>query len=48
MVKNEQGLMDHGTLKLGLSCKGFDEMSRLISDGIIFGFMTNLLCIFNI
>ena len=27
MVKNEWGLIDHGTLKLGVSHKWFDELS---------------------
>ena len=48
MVKNEYGLIDHGTLKSGVSHKWFDELSILIqwflyadSDGIIFGLMTS-------
>ena len=54
MVKNEWGLIDHGTLKLGVFHKWFDELSILIewflhadSDGIIFSLMANLLCIFD-
>ena len=30
IVKNEGDLMDHGTLKLGVSLKWFHELSRLI------------------
>ena len=30
MVKKEQGLIDHGTLKSGVFLKQFDKMSRLI------------------
>ena len=45
MVKNGRGLIDHGfTLKLGVSHKWFDKLSKLIewflhadSDGIMFG-----------
>ena len=55
MLKNWRGLLDHGTLKSGVSHKWFDESSRLIewfldadSDGITFGLTTNLLCIFDI
>ena len=55
IVNNGWDLMDHGTLKSGVSHKWFDELSRLSeqflyvdSDGIIFGLMTNLLCIFDI
>ena len=51
MVKNEWGLIDHRTLKSGVSQKWFDELSRLIewflhadSDGIIFGLTASLLC----
>ena len=43
MVKNGWGLIDHETLKQGVSHKWFDELRRLIkwflhadSDGIIF------------
>ena len=43
VVKDGQGLMDHGTLKPFVSHKWFDELCRLIewflhagSDGIIF------------
>ena len=46
-------LLDQGTIKLGVSHKSFHESRRLIewflhadSDWIIFGLMTNLLCIF--
>ena len=45
MVKNGQGLIYHGILKLSLSHKWFEELSRLIewfldadSDGMIFWF----------
>ena len=55
MVKYDWGLKDHGTLKSGVSYKWFNEFSRLTewilhadSDGIIFGLMANLLCIFDI
>ena len=55
MVKNGQDLMDHGTLKPGVFHKWFGELSRLIEwflctvgDGIIFGLMIDLVCIFNI
>ena len=56
MVKNGPDLLDHGTLKSGVSHQWFDKLSRLIewflnvafSDGIIFGLTTNLLCIFDI
>ena len=55
IVKNAWGHIDHGTLKSGVSHKLFDELRRLIerffhvdSDGIIFGFTTNLLCVFDI
>ena len=55
MVKNGWGIIDHGTLKSGVSHKLFDELSRLIewflladSDGIMFGLMANLLWIFDI
>ena len=54
-VKNELGLIDHGTLKSSVSHKCFDELSILIEwflyasiDEIIFGLMANLLCIFDI
>ena len=52
IVKNAWGHIDHGTLKSGVSHKLFDELRRLTerffhvdSDGIIFGFTTNLLCV---
>ena len=48
MIKTEWGLIDHGTLKSGVSHKWFDELSILIecflhadSDGVIFGFMAS-------
>ena len=48
MVKNEWGLVDHGTLKLGKCHKWFGELSILIewflhadSDGIIFDLMAS-------
>ena len=47
--QSECGLIDHGTLKSGVSHKWFDELSRFFerflhvdSGGIIFGFTTNL------
>ena len=55
IVKNRWGIIGHGSLKSGVSHKRLDELSRLIeqflhvdSSGIIFGFSTNLLCIFDI
>ena len=56
MAKNGRGLLEHGTLKSGVSHKWFDELSILIewflcahfSDGIIIGLNTNLLCVFDI
>ena len=52
IVKNGWGLRDHGALKSGISHKWFDKLSRSIewffyadSDGVIFGFTINLLCI---
>ena len=55
MVKNEWGVIDHGTLKSGVLCKWFDELDRLSelilhadSDGIMFGLTANLLCVFDI
>ena len=55
IVKNGRGLIDHGTLKSGVSHKVFDELSKLTeqflhvdSDGKTFGLSTNLLCIFDI
>ena len=49
MIKNGQGLIDHGTLKPGVSHKWFDELSRLIewfshadSDGIILYYSVSL------
>ena len=55
MVKNGRDLVDHRTLESGVSYhKLFDKLSRLIewylhaaSDGIIFGLMASLLCIFD-
>ena len=48
MVKNEWGFIDHGTLKLGVSHKWFDEFSIFIewfmhanTDGTIFVLMTS-------
>ena len=48
MVKNQWGLIDHGTLKSGVSYKWFYELSILIewflhanSDGISFGLMAS-------
>ena len=55
IVKNGWGVIDYGTLKSGVSHKGFDELSRWIerflhadSDGVSFGLTTNILCIFDI
>ena len=55
MGKNGRDLLDHETLKSGVFPKWFDELSRLIewylhadNDRIIFGFITNMFCIFNI
>ena len=49
------GLLDHGTLKLGVSHKWFYELSRLIecslhtdSDGRIFGLTANILCLWHL
>ena len=51
MFKNGRGFIDNETLKSGVSCKWFHELSRFIlhadSDGIIFGLTANLLCIFD-
>ena len=53
--KYEWDLLDHGSLKSGVSHKWFDGLSRLVewflhvdSDLIIFGFTTNLLCLLDI
>ena len=55
MVKNHGDLIHHGTLKLGVYHKWFNELSILFewflhadSDGTIFALMTNLLGIFDI
>ena len=55
MLKNVRDLLDHGTLKSGVSHKWCDEPSWLNewflhadSDWIIFGLTTNLLYIFDI
>ena len=55
LVKNERNLLDHGTLKLDVSHKQCDELSKFIerfllgdSDGIIFHLTANLLYIFDI
>ena len=55
MVKNRQGLTDHGTLKSSVSHKWLYELRRLNewflhtdSDGIIFSLMVSLLGIFDI
>ena len=52
MIKNRWGFRDHGTLKLGVSHKWFDELCRLIewflwtdSFGVVFGLTSNLFCI---
>ena len=47
MVKNGWGFRDHRTLKSSLSHKWYDELRRL-SDGMVFGLTSNLLCIFDI
>ena len=51
-VNNGQDLLDHGTLKSGVSHKWFDKSSWLIewflhadSDWIVYGLRTSLLCI---
>ena len=53
MVRNGWGLINHGTLKSGVSHKWFDELNRLNkwflhadSDGIIFDLMASQLSIF--
>ena len=53
MVKNVWEFLDHETLKSGVFPKRLDELSRLIeqqldadSDQIIFGLITNIICIF--
>ena len=55
MVEKGWGFRDHGTLKLGVSHKWFDELSKLIewffctdSDGMVFSLTSNLLYIFDI
>ena len=55
MIKYGKNLSDHGTLKLAVFHKWFDELSTLNewflhadSDGIVFGLTVNLLCIFDI
>ena len=54
-MKNGGGCRDHRTLKSGVFQKWFNELSRLIewclctvSDGMVFGLTSNLLCIFDI
>ena len=54
MIKNGKDLLDHGTLKSGVSHKWFDELSRLVEwfllvdgDWIIFGLTTNIFGIFD-
>ena len=51
LVKNWHFLLDHGTLKSGVSHKRFDEFNRFIelflhvdSKKIIFGLTANLVC----
>ena len=53
IVKKAWELLDHETLKSGVFSKWFDELSRLIewyldvnSDGIIFGLVASIICIF--
>ena len=55
MVKNGRHLLDHGSLKSGVSHKWFDELSRSTewflhadSEGITFGLATYLLCILHL
>ena len=55
MVKNEWHLSDYETLKSGVFPKESDELSRLIEwylhadrDGLMFGLITNILCVFDI
>ena len=55
MLKNGRELLDHRTLKSGVSHKWFDESSRLVewflhpdSDWIISGLTTNIPFIFDI
>ena len=55
MFKNRRDLIDHGTLKSGVSHNWFDELNRSIkwffhadSDGISFSLMVNLLCVSDI
>ena len=54
-VKIGWPFLDHKTLKSDVFPKWFDELSRLIkwyldvdSDGIIFGLIANILCIFDV
>ena len=53
MVINVWEILDHETLKSGVSPRLFDELSRLIewyldsdSEGIVFGLIANILCVF--
>ena len=54
MVKSRRDFLDYGTLKLGVSHKWFDELSKFVEwflhadDDWIFDLMANLLCIFDI
>ena len=55
MLKNKWDLLDHGTLKSGVSHKWFDGSSRLTewflhvdSDWIIIGLTTHLFCVLDI
>ena len=56
MVKNGQELLDHETVKSGVSRKWFDELNTLMEwflhadfrDGITIGLTANQLCIFAI
>ena len=55
MHKNGWNLLDHGTLKSGVSHKWFDGLSKLTewflhadSNWTIFGLTTNLLCVLDI
>ena len=55
MVKNGWNLLDHQTLKSGVLPRWFDKLSRLIErylnadiDGVVFGVIANIFCIFDI
>ena len=54
VVRSRRDFLDYGTLKLGVSHKWFDELSKFVEwflhadDDWIFDLMANLLCIFDI